>query len=102
MWLSAARNLSTASAARTRRISQIRGGDAVAAALLAAVKRSGGDLEHPVRQPGLVGRDLIEAAQAEARRHREALLGGRARRVRERGSDLPGDVDGRLVRRFAE
>src|SRR6266699_6764445 len=78
MWLSAARNLSTASAARSRRISQIRSGDAVAAALLAAVERRVGDLQHPIRQPGLVGRDLIEAAQAEARRHREALLGGRS------------------------
>src|SRR5436305_8692219 len=100
MWLSAARNLSTASAARTRRISQIGGGDAVAAGLLAAVKRSVGDLEHPVRQLGLVGRDLIEAAQAEARRHREALLAGRERRVRDRSPELSGDVEGRLVRRF--
>src|SRR6266480_694966 len=100
MWLSAARNLSTASAARSRRISQIRSGDAVAAALLAAVERRVGDLQHPIRQPGLVGRDLIEAAQAEARRHREALLGGRERRVRDRGPELSGDVEGRLVRRF--
>src|SRR6202035_143105 len=79
------------------RILESRGGNAIAAGLLAAVQRRVSDPEHLLGHLVVATRDLVHAAQAEACSHLDARLAGLEGGVRDRSPQLAGDVEGRFI-----
>src|SRR3989440_7839446 len=74
-----------------------RGRNAIAARLLAAVQRRIRDPEHLLGHPVLTTRDVVHAAQAEARGHLDALLAGLEGSVRDSRPQLAGDLEPRFL-----
>src|SRR5581483_784805 len=94
-----ARPLGDASA---RACGQHRGGDAIAARVLAAIERSVGDLEHLLSELTLADRYTIEPAKAEARGDLDGTVMHFERLVGNARTELACDVERVVVDRLRQ